>query len=47
MTQEQLKAFLEKNKSDSNIQERLKAATDSDAVVEIVKETGSAFLLML
>ena len=40
MTLEQLKAFLEKAKGDSNLQERLKAAADSDAVVSIAKESG-------
>ena len=40
MSEEQLKAFLEKVKGDTNLQERLKAAADSDAVVSIAKEAG-------
>ena len=40
MSEEQLKAFLEKVKGDSNLQEKLKAAADSDAVVSIAKESG-------
>ena len=40
MSEEQLKAFLEKVKGDSNLQEKLKAAADSDAVVSIAKEYG-------
>jgi len=38
MTQEQLKTFLEKAKSNHSLQEKLKAAADSDAVVAIAKE---------
>lgn len=40
MSEEQLKAFLEKVKGDAALQEKLKAATDSDAVTEIAKEVG-------
>ena len=40
MSEEQLKAFLEKVKGDSNLQEQLKAATNSDAFLPIAKEAG-------
>ena len=40
MSQEQLKAFLEKAKADTSLQEKLKAAADNDAVVAIAKEAG-------
>ena len=40
MSLEQLKAFLEKVKGDSNLQEKLKAAVDADAVTAIAKEAG-------
>ena len=40
MSKKQLKAFLEKVKSDSSLQEKLKAASDADAVVSITKEEG-------
>ena len=40
MSEEQLKAFLEKLKDDSSLQEKLKAASDADAVVAIAKEAG-------
>jgi predicted ribosomally synthesized peptide with nif11-like leader len=40
MLEEQLKAFLEKVKADTSLQEKLKAAADSDAVVAIAKEAG-------
>ena len=40
MSEEQLKAFLEKVKADSSLQEKLKAASDADAVVAIAKEAG-------
>ena len=39
MSEEQLKAFLEKVKTDSSLQEKLKAASDADAVAAI-KEAG-------
>ena len=40
MSEEQLKAFLEKIKADTSLQEKLKAASDADAVVAIAKEAG-------
>ena len=40
MSEEQLKAFLEKVKADTSLQEKLKAAADNDAVVAIAKEAG-------
>ena len=40
MSEEQLKAFLEKVKADTSLQEKLKAAADTDAVVSIAKEAG-------
>ena len=40
MSEEQLKAFLEKVKADTSLQEKLKAAADSDAVLAIAKEEG-------
>ena len=40
MSEEQLKAFLEQVKGDSSLQEKLKAAADSDAVLAIAKEAG-------
>ena len=40
MSEEQLKAFLEKVKTDASLQEKLKAAVDADAVTAIAKEAG-------
>ena len=40
MSEEQLKAFLEKVKADTSLQEKLKAAADVDAVLAIAKEAG-------
>ena len=40
MSEEQLKAFLEKVKADTSLQEKLNAAADADDVVEIAKEAG-------
>ena len=40
MSEEQLKAFLEKVKLDTSLQNKLKAATDADGVVEIAKASG-------
>ena len=40
MSEEQLKAFLEAVKADAGLQEKLKAAKDADAVVEIAKAAG-------
>ena len=38
MTSDQLKAFLEKVKTDSELENKILAATDSAAVVSIAKE---------
>ena len=40
MSEEQLKAFLEKLKVDTSLQEKLKAASDADAASAIAKEAG-------
>ena len=40
MSEEQLKAFLEKVQGDTSLQEKLKAASDADAVVAIAKAAG-------
>ncbi|KZR88107.1 Nitrogen fixation protein of unknown function [Synechococcus sp. MIT S9509] len=40
MSEEQLKAFLEKVKGDTSLQEKLKAASDADTVISIAKEAG-------
>ena len=40
MSEEQLKAFLERVKADTSLQEKLKAASDADAVVSLAKEEG-------
>ncbi len=40
MSEEQLKAFLEKVKGDTSLQEKLKAAADTHAVVAIAEEAG-------
>ena len=40
MSEEQLKAFIAKAKDDHSIQEKLKAASDADAVAAIAKEAG-------
>ncbi|KZR84149.1 Nitrogen fixation protein of unknown function [Synechococcus sp. MIT S9509] len=40
MSEEQLKAFIEKVQGDDSLQEKLKAAADSDAVVAIAKDVG-------
>ena len=40
MSEEQLKAFLEKVKADTELQEKLNGAADADAVVEIAKAAG-------
>ena len=44
MSEEQLKAFLEKVKADTSLQEKLKAAADADAVTAIAKEAGFSIL---
>ena len=38
MSEEQLKAFLEKVKGDTTLREQLNASTNADAVVDIAKE---------
>ena len=40
MSEEQLKSFLEKVKTDTSLQEKLKAAADADAALAIAKEAG-------
>ena len=40
MSEEKLKAFLEKVKGDTSLQEKLKSATNADVVVEIAKAAG-------
>ena len=40
MSEEQLKAFLEKVKGNTSLQEKLKAAADIDVVSAIAKEAG-------
>ena len=40
MSEEQLKAFLEKVKADTSLQEKLKAAASPEAAIEIAKEAG-------
>ena len=40
MSEEQLKAFLEKLKSDTELQEKLKAAGSNEAAIEIAKAAG-------
>ena len=40
MSEEQLKAFLEKVQGDTSLQEKLKAAANPDAVAAIAKEGG-------
>ena len=40
MSEEQLKAFLEKVKADTILQEKLKAAADVEAALAIAKEAG-------
>ena len=42
MSEEQLKSFLEKVKSDTGLKEKLKAAADADAALVIAKEAGFA-----
>ena len=43
MSLEQLKAFLEKVKADTSLQEKLKAAKSPEDVVAIAKECGHEF----
>lgn len=40
MSEEQLKAFIKKVQGDTSLQEKLRAAADSDAVLAIAKEAG-------
>jgi predicted ribosomally synthesized peptide with nif11-like leader len=40
MSEEQLKAFLEKVQGDTSLQEKLKTASDAETVIAIAKETG-------
>ena len=40
MSEEQLKAFLEKVQGDTSLQEKLKAAASPEAAIEIAKEAG-------
>ena len=42
MSEEQLKAFLEKVRGDTSLQEKLKAAADADAITAIATEVGFA-----
>ena len=42
MSEEQLKAFLEKVKTDTSLQEKLKAAASPEAAIEIAKAAGFA-----
>ena len=42
MSEEQLKAFLEKVKYDTELQDKLKAAASPEAVIEIAQEAGFA-----
>ena len=42
MSEEQLKAFLEKVKADTSLQEKLKDAADADAALTIAKDAGFA-----
>ncbi len=43
MSEEQLKAFLEKVKTDTSLQEKLKAAKSPDDLVDIAKDHGHEF----
>ena len=43
MSEEQLKAFLERVKSDTSLQDKLKAAKSPEDVVAIAKEHGHEF----
>ena len=40
MSEEQLNAFLEKVKSDTSLEEKLKAAASPEAAIEIAKDAG-------
>ena len=43
MSKEQLKAFLEKVKDDTSLQEQLKAASCREEILEVAKENGHHF----
>ena len=43
MSEEQLKAFIEKVQGDTSLQEKLRTAADSDEVLAIAKEDGFSF----
>ena len=45
MSEEQLKSFLEKVKTDSSLQEKTKGAVDADAALVIAKEAGFAITI--
>ena len=40
MSEEQLKVFIEKVKTDTSLQEKLKAAASPEAAIEIAKDAG-------
>ena len=40
MSEEQLKAFLEKDQGDNSLQDKLKAAATPEAAIEIAKDSG-------
>ncbi|WP_114993121.1 Nif11-like leader peptide family natural product precursor [Synechococcus sp. UW179A] len=40
MSEDQLKAFLEKVKSDTELQEKIKSVTSPEAAIEIAKDAG-------
>ena len=42
MSEEQLKAFIEKVKSDTELQDKLKAAASPEAALQIAKDAGFA-----
>ena len=42
MSKEQLKAFIEKAKADTSLQDKLKGAASPEAAIEIAKEAGFA-----
>ena len=44
MSEEQLKAFLEKVKADTSLQEKLKAAASPEAAIEITKDAGFSII---
>ena len=45
MSEEQLQAFIAKVKSDTSLQEKLKAAASPEASIEIAKEAGFSITL--